>query len=214
MLVQAMTEEEILREIRNDRSNCLNYIEKIINKYRRQALKSSNFPMKFPPIEYTTKNRNKCLIYFKAFCKKDANGLYFTIVFPFLKADGIYGIMILPDDRKMGITIYTPHFFKRYKERFLKSDISIYQTMKEFFLNNSVAISRLVSENNMQSTVTDGIVFHNIISEYIYIAKTFVSREMLFTNQIVEDEKMLHKLNIVEEMKRKNKFHLIKKIAA
>lgn len=214
MLVATMNENEILNEVKLDYDNCINYFNSISNKYRRAVIKSSSFPMKFKPVEFVTKRKNKCLVFIEAKSKKDRDNLFITIMFYFNKPDGIHAVMPVPDIYGMNINIYTPHFWKRYKERFIKNQVSTLDAIKIYFNNNPTSTGRTIENGTIQASVQDGIIFLNRINNDISIVKTFVNREQLFENQTLDDSKNTQQLEVINQLKKKYRTNLYFDVAS
>jgi len=202
-----MSYNEIVNEMIEDYSNCSLYIQKISNKYRRAVIKSSKFPVSFKVVEYITKRNNNFLIYLSAHSKRDANSLFRTIVCYYEFNNKIRAIMCTPIEVSPKIIIYTHHFFERYRERFLKSDISIIETIKIYFLKNYANAGFFINDNEIKASCHDGYLFLEEISNDVQIAKTFVTREMLFENQRLEDKFNIDALEELEEMKKLKEFN-------
>ncbi len=197
-----MTVNEIYIELCKEYVFSTIHIEKIKNKYRREVVKSSRFPLRFKPIEITTKRKNRCLIFLDAKTKRDANDLFRTIVFYYQRPEGIYGVMMCPNTTGMVINIYPPHFFLRYRERYLKTELGTVETMKLFFLHNSVISGKFVSENEIQGSIEHGFVFMERLNNHVNIVKTFINKELLFKNQKNDHNDGLLNIQTINEMKK------------
>jgi len=209
MIVPAMTVNEIYTELCQEYEFCTNYINKVKNQYRKEVLKSSRFPLRFKPFEITTKRKNRCLIFLEAKTKRDANNLFRTIVFYYQRPEGIYGVMLCPNLTGMVINIYSPHFFLRYRERFLKTELGALETMKSYFLYNPTTCGKFVTENLIQASVEHGFVFMERLNNHVNIVKTFVNKELLFENQISEYNAGVLEIKKIEELKKLQEFNYL-----
>lgn len=178
MIVASMTDDELLAEVSKDYSSCVNRIEKSLNVYRRAIIKSSKFPIYFNPIEYTSPRNNMFLLFVEGKSKKDATCPFMTFVAYYLKPEGMYAIMVFPSRfNSKKIVIYPPHFFERYKERYLEEDIATLDAMKEYFKFNSANILQFSEGNYYRGSCNHGFVFGEKLGDNINIIKTFITKE-------------------------------------
>ena len=94
------------------------------------------------------------------------------------------------------ILIFPPHFFSRYRERFIKNNnITTQQVIIKYFKNNLIITVKLNNKDKtFMGSCNDGIVFGEYDNELVFI-KTFISRDMLFEKQ----KKMNLKLEKIRE---------------
>lgn len=110
--------------------------------------------------------------------------------------------MNLYRDLLESVYIFDPHVFRRYKERFLKKDLTKVAIMKELLTSMSVCASIVLDENkeeidfnecskdilyNVYSHLDTGALLGDIMITnrgYIVILKTFVPTDMLYQDQI------------------------------
>lgn len=196
MIVPAMSVTEIHNELVKDYDNCISRIDRDFKHYRRAIIKSTKFPMYFKPIDYTTPSRNKFVILVEAESKKNANDLLITLIGYYLRPEGIYAAMIVPSkngDKK--ICIYPPHFFERYKERYLQNDLSALEVIKQYFKINSAITFEVREEAGFRGVCRDGYILGKILSHNILIVKTFVTIKMLKGEQVALRENYAAFLN-------------------
>ena len=206
MIVTSMTDEELLAEVSKDYSSCVNRVKKDFNIYRRAIIKSSKFPIYFKPIEYTSPRNNRFLLFIEAKSKKDSTGPFMTFVTYFLKPEGIYAIMIYPNsNNSKSITIYPPHFFERYKERYLEKDIDTLEAIKEFFKYNSANIIQFTEGTYYRGSCNHGFVFGEKLGENINILKTFITKDMLKGDQNSLNTILNHELVELDNLKKQHK---------
>jgi len=204
MIVPAMSETEIQNELSKDYKSCIARIQKDMNKYRRGIIKASKFPFYFKPIEHTSPSKNNFIIYVDAKSKKDALMPFITIVAYYNRPEGIYAAMIFPVfGGKFKVLIYPPHFFKRYKERYIKEDLSNIMVIKAFFRNNPTYMLQVVEDENFSGSCNQGFVFGKILNPSISIIKTFISTDMLKGDQTSLNEILLNELNDYYESTKK-----------
>ena len=184
MITDKMSDMEIFKEVWSERGAVHGYMERLIPKYRRPIIKSSKFPMYFTPIEFVSRKNNRYLIFFEARNKKDwERGILYTIICLYEKQGGT-NVMMFSTVSK-GIHIYSPHFFSRYRSRFLKDDsISPLDVIKRFFkINPTATISVVEDSDEFYGTCNEGAAFGKITADNVIVLKTFVSFEMLHDSQ-------------------------------
>lgn len=185
MITETMTDFEIYEEVRKEHGLIISYVDRIAPKYRRPILKSNKFPIYFNPIEYETKKGNKYLIFIEARCKKDCNSFLYTIICIYNKS-GLNAVMLNSNNTiASNITIYSPHFFSRYRTRFLKDEkISTLDVIKRYFKINPTAYpSDVEDSNSLALTCNEGVLFGKISDRNVVVVKTYVSFDMLYSSQ-------------------------------
>jgi len=199
MVVPKMTFEEIQNEIYKEISSVIAKVLRFIDDYKKVVLKTSKFPL-IKYYTFTTKNKNTYIAQYiyKKRGKWDDPRFSVHCIFP--KAEGNYLIGL--DLYSRSITIYPPHFFRRYRERIVKDfDMSNDDLIKIFISNTKGSISTAITEDfkaiplNTENGVLENDEIYNLVhvneqgfcfGEYIgrnKIIKTMVSEEMLFDNQ-------------------------------
>lgn len=114
------------------------------------------------------------MIFFEARNKKDwERGILYTIICLYEKQGGT-NVMMFSTVSK-GIHIYSPHFFSRYRSRFLKDDsISPLDVIKRFFkINPTATISVVEDSDEFYGTCNEGAVFGKITADNVIVLKTF-----------------------------------------
>jgi hypothetical protein len=105
----------------------------------------------------------------------------------FTKGRGIYAIsrlsLHLGSEVKNKFQVYTPHFFDRYRERYLKdATIPKLEVVQRFaFGNPQGAVAEIQSEkypNSVWTRCDDGLMLCTKLTDDIYECKTFISFEM------------------------------------
>ena len=97
------------------------------------------------------------------------------------------------------LIVYTPHFFDRYQERFLKdSSLEKSKVMQEFFINNSTAHPvRIGNEKYPDFTFMsskDGVQLGVTLPSGVLEVRTFLSQEQLKNDQIDIDKNNYNEL--------------------
>ena len=195
MIVETMSDKELLAEIDNDFLEIAKFIVDIkyntAYKKRLQWGRPKNGDFIIRINDWKSSNGNAYTYYIRT---KDWNdfkkGLFMvcTVTF-FRRNNAMNAIRILLDgDGDPSIEIFTSHFIDRYNQRFLKQP---YLSRKEVVMkfidrNDHLVIQKLESskyDHNMMTGTNDGYIFGKFEDEQIKVYKTFVTREMLFGNQ-------------------------------
>ncbi len=207
MVTETMTYEEIAQEMINDLQGIVKYKRKERAKILRKKVLSqlnSERLVRIPPYHFHSNSSglNYCLILY-SMGRKDYNARKeaCSIISYFYKDYGLYAFMLL-GTIKPCLAVYTPHFFDRYRERFLKDKtISKVKAMEDFFLYNANAGAVFPKDSKYENAIfargKDGIMLGNRYSELILEFKTFLTFEDLKEGQIdLSDKslKILHKL--------------------
>lgn len=179
MITERTNLSEMIDESMIDYYQLWDALDNITKPYKRLITKSNKFPLYFQPKQWKSKNKNNYLIFFEAQTKKDKDRIIFSIVGLFEKK-GINAFMISNQHK---IYLYPPHFWKRFRERFLMDErITTIDSIKRFFKFNGNVSLNLLDNNMFEGTVSEGVIFGEIV-DGVHIVKTFVSKEMLFDSQ-------------------------------
>lgn len=184
MIVESMTVKDIQIELSKDFDNCKDKVEIECRKIRRTIVKSKKFPIQFEPVEYISPRQNKYLIFLEASSKKNAESPLMTVVALYNRHDGLYAGAISKLYGSIKVSIYTPHFFQRYKERILCENVTTRAAMKLFFRNNNNIVGDISENNDFRASCKEGFVFGETISYTIDIFKTIISNNMLKGSQV------------------------------
>lgn len=185
-----MTPYALRMEMQNDIfENIVPYLNRNYDsKIRRAIIKSTRFPMIFNPIHYfSRKTNNDWFIFYYAIDKRLAEDAACVAVSQVQTNEGtyVYEYVVAGEHN---IYILPPHFFSRYRSRFLKDDaISKQELINQFIKNSYIGILHITSTGQERCAVSfqDGYAIGDIISrkERIYIFKTFISKDLLREDQ-------------------------------
>lgn len=212
MILSTMTYEEIYREIRNDFRDVLDYYNKTLKpKVCKEALKCPQNLYPWRKFDYYTHPKSKNKYVFFSIVKKHSLWKEPEPTL-FCEYEGKYGEEIITaaigKDRRtfqptLILSVFQPHFFQRYLERFLKSNEFEFDKIAIFLARNAGAIqisSEAVSAkellkdepgyNNTALLNLDGLCLGKVSIENhnIIIYKTFIPFDELFWKQ---NEKVL-----------------------
>lgn len=203
-----MKDKEIADECRKDYLNIAYKIASIEKKYWRVIVKKPNASFVFKPIEYTSLRKNKYIIMLNSAGKKDLrlHGVLYNAFLIYRKKESIYVVL-----SKLGTpcSILTSHLFDRYRERFFK-DMTIpkMEVIKSYIYNNYMFYSDIGPDNVVYGTVNDGINLGESYPKDNYVVyKTFVSRELLFSDQLISSE--FHNEKLYEALKNRKQQDLV-----
>lgn len=185
-----MTPYALRMEMQNDIfENIVPYLNRNYDsKIRRAIIKSTRFPMIFNPIHYfSRKTNNDWFIFYYAVDKKLAEDAACIAVTQVQTDEGtyVYEYVVAGDHN---IHIFPPHFFSRYRSRFLKDDsLGKQELINQFIKNSYIGIMHITPTGQEKCALSfqDGYAIGDIISrkEHIYMLKTFISKDMLKEDQ-------------------------------
>lgn len=197
MIVPAMTTQEIYSQLFSELPIKQDKLDVYKKEFSRKVLKASKFP--FTKLyDFTTLKKNQFIFSFTALTRAQAEKPIASLYGIYTRPEGKYLAEINPPLGEM--TIYPPHYFKRYRERILKNnDLSNEKLIRSFIQNSWGFIAAAVNkeleavyqsfEANHQNEVFgfagatyDGYCFGERQGK-INIMKTIISDDMLFNDQ-------------------------------
>lgn len=158
------------------------------NKIRRAIIKSTRLPMMFNPIHYFSRaTNNDWRIFYYAINKKLAEDAACVAVSEVETEEGTYVYEYVVAGH-YNIYVFPPHFFSRYRSRFLKDADVGKQEMIDRYIKSSylgIMLTLGVGQEKCAISFQDGYAIGDIISrqERIYMFKTFISKELLRKDQ-------------------------------
>ncbi len=198
MIVPAMTVQEIHRELFEDLQNLRTKLEYCRSDFRRAALKTNRYPYSKSYDCRTNGKRNLFVATMTAFKRSGGKKPFANVVGIYVRPEGTYAASLSPDIND--VSIYPPHFFKRYRERIVKDDsISNEDIIKRYFEKELGFIGVVADENfelvyhcfenddkedkiSFVAASTEGYCFGERQGN-VNIVKTIMSEDMLFDNQ-------------------------------
>lgn len=206
MIIPTMTEAEIVAELDKDYRNAFRYSDHVDKKFRRRVIKSTRFPVRMCH-EYVSPRKNHWLLLFEARSKKEIlDNSRIALVCVFETAKGTFAAMGTFTGGKMHYVFYLPHFFSRYRSRFLQSDVNTKDLIARFFTENYsyvYGINEVKLDNNtvmkeVHGSTKEGVALGYISAEGNVLFKTFITYEMLKGEQIAkftENEKIRQEIH-------------------
>jgi hypothetical protein len=198
MIVPSMTVKEIHDEIFRDLKDLGDKVEDCKKNFERVVLKSSRYPV-VKSYKCQTVRKNILIITFTARKRSERRKPILGFYGIYSRIEGRYAVALTIGPEKI-ISVYPPHFFKRYRERILKDDsISNEEVINTYFKNSWGFTATVVNEQyesvyqSIEDTdVNDKVSFVAATSDgycfgekqgSINVIKTVISEEMLFENQ-------------------------------
>lgn len=195
MIVPTMTDLEIIAEIEKDYPEVYALTKKLdkspVYKKRLQWGKPKDGMFTFIKENWKTCRGNVYTIIFSAADWSELKKLGFRYcVFTYLQRNNSLNAIrtIVFGDGDMGIEILTSHFIDRYNQRFLKQPfLPRKELFLEFLKRNPQSVFHNLNSSKYDygtmAAVHDGYIFGKQEHDKVIIAKTFLSRDMLFGEQ-------------------------------
>ena len=195
VIVDSMTNEEVLDLLIDDLDFLQHKIDDNLKRYQQMVKNSVKKERVFyQPLNYkSARGFHYMLQFFKRADddpEKDKLGMIYYVWF--IKNHGIYAVFLsrlsLYGYARWRYTVYTPHFFDRYRERFLKdTSISkpdvIYRFIRGNLKMTSVGHPSEKYPNCVWMACSDGLILCNHLNGYNQEAKTFITYEMAGIDQ-------------------------------
>ena len=195
VIVDSMTNDEIVELLRDDFVFLQHKINENLKKYKQMVKNSvKKERVYYKPLNYkSAKGFHYMLQFFKrADDEPDKDKLGMIYYVWFIKNRGTYAVTLsrlsLYGHAEWHYTIYTPHFFDRYRERFLKDmSISKPDVIYRFIRGNlKMSSSGNPSEkypNGIWVACCDGLCLCNHLNSINQEAKTFITYDMAGVDQ-------------------------------
>ncbi|QNN42386.1 hypothetical protein [Pedobacter roseus] len=198
MIVHSMTFTEIQNELYNDLPTLKNKILYCQKEFKRRVLKASRYPFAYSYDCYTRIKKNHFILTFTAMKRSGKKNPLVGVYGLYTRAEGVYAVALAIEEEF--ITIFSPHFFKRYRERIAKDFLaSAGDLIKRYFATHRGFSYAVLSEDmkavyrSLENKIDDGSDCFVCVTTAgycfgerqgnIYIMKTIVSEDMLFENQ-------------------------------
>ena len=197
MIVYSMSPEEIRQHLEDKWKEKKAWVVSCRKNFRRLVLKSFKFPID-KLYERSNKDGMSFFVHCFALSKRNADNPIVTLYCIFDLSEGKYAASVSYE----GIMhLYPPHFFRRYRERIVKSDeFSTLELIKHFFAHNEGGC--MITQINVEyesipmkydefihgehinvAGVNDyGYIFGEINGK-MQIMKTIISKDMIYDNQ-------------------------------
>ena len=184
MVLDPATDIEKRQDIQKDRRDLIDFFETILQRadYRRKVKKATHFPFVYIAT-FKSRRGNRYKVIVTPTDKK--SGLTNPILSVYTSLDTKEGTYILRYDWVLDhVSIFTPHFFRRYRERFLKDEaLSSEEVRDKFLLRNQNLSSGNGKVAEDIGTCRDGYIYIRRKDINTNVCVTFVSPEMLTDEQ-------------------------------
>ena len=198
MIVPSMTVQDIHKEVFEDIKNLRSKLDECRKDFKKVVLKSCRYPLtKFYDCK-TKEKKNLFIVTFTAIKRSDWKKPILSIYGIYPRPEGKYAVAMTLNMNI--ISIYPPHFFKRYRERIVKDEsISNEDIIRQYFKNDWGYTGAVVNEDFESvyhcfenDNKNDKISFVAATSQgycfgekqgNVNIIKTIISENMLFENQ-------------------------------
>lgn len=197
MIVETMTDLELLDEVRKDYDEiidyCLSLCQNSVYKKRMQWGRPKGGKFVIRTNDWKSSRGNLYNLVIKTSGWNDfKKGIFDTTTTTFFKRNKAQNAIRLMFNEKgdIGIEIFTSHFIDRYNQRFLHQPfLSRKEALQLYMDKNGTSIIKSLDsskyEYNVMVATNEGYSFGKFEND-ILLHKTFVSRDMLFGNQFDE----------------------------
>ncbi len=135
MIVPSMTAQEIHKEVMEDIKTLGNKVDRCRDDFRKTVLRSSRYPVSKSYDCKTQEKKNLFIVELIAPKRSFYDKPILSIHGIYSRPEGKYAVA--PSIDKNLISIYPPHFFKRYRERIVKdTSLSNEEIIRRYFKND------------------------------------------------------------------------------
>lgn len=197
MLTKTQTDIEKRDELHKDRGELLRQSLAITQRadYIRACKKAKSFPFDYMA-HYKSRSGNRyTIIVTPTDRKKGSSNPLFSYYTTLETDEGRY--MLRYDMVTNHVNIFTPHFFKRYRERLLKSSTASAEEVITTFARRNPNTAQTMGGDI--KTCNEGYILGKGIDKDVSVCVTFLSFDMLKGQQVETSEKLLEIINQHEE---------------
>ncbi len=198
MIVPSMTVQEIHKEVFEDIKNLRSKLDLYRKDFKKTVLKGSRYPLMRSYDCKTSEKNNLFIVDFTALKRSNWKKPILSIYGIYSRPEGKYAVALTLDMNI--ISIYPPHFFKRYRDRIVKDEsISNEDIIRQYFKNDWGFMGAVVNEDfeaifhcfesdnkndkvSFVAATSQGYCFGEKQGN-VNIIKTIISEDMLFENQ-------------------------------
>ncbi len=198
MIVPSMTVHEIHNEVFKDLKNLQRKLNECKKDFKKAVLNRSRYPFTKSYDCKTKEKKNLFIADFTALKRSSWKRPILSIYGIYSRPEGKYAFSVTVEMNIL--SIYPPHFFKRYRERIVKDEaISDELIIRQYFKNDWGFIGAVVNENfesvyhcfesddkndkvSFVAATSQGYCFGEKQGD-VNIIKTIISETMLFENQ-------------------------------
>lgn len=190
MITKYHTDIEKRDELFKDRFEIMEYANKVVSE-RKEYIRGYKTAKRFPyyySTHYKSRTGNRYTVTLTATDKKKGGSNPILSFYTTMDTEeGKY--MFRYDIINNVITMFTPHFFKRYRERFLNNENLSVDRIIELFDRNNIAKAKTDEEGVWIGS--DGYFMGKSVADGLDICVTYVSFRMLREDQLDRTEQGL-----------------------
>lgn len=205
MIVETMTDSDIVQQMDLDMPEVKKKAadKLVVIGFRRQIIKATTFPISASPFVVATSLRNRWLVILRARSRKEKNRPtldHSTFVCLATFQEGVYAFvyssLFTPgkEHKNVGLSIFKPHFFARYKLRYELNETGIDLIGRYFVRNNSLyrdfqlpyTDEAPMIGRKVYGTSEQGIALGEVKSDTAILFRTYISYDMMYDGQIPE----------------------------
>lgn len=198
MIVPSMTVKDIHDELFKDVNSLRDKVENCRKDFKKTVLRSSRYPLTKSYDCKTKEKRNDFVIGFTALKRSNWKAPIIYLYGLYSRPEGKYAASLTLDMKV--ISIYPPHFFKRYRERIIKDDSISNEDIIRFYFKNDWGFSGAIINKDFESVLhcfesdseidivnfvaatSQGFCFGDKQGD-VFIFKTIITEDMLFDDQ-------------------------------
>ena len=184
MVLDTFSDIEARQELLKDRQGLIGFIPSILERadYRRRVKKATRFPFNYTATFKSSRGNKYKVILTPTDKKKGAANPLLSVFTSLDKKEGTY--ILRYDMATEHVSIFTPHFFKRYRERFIKDEaLSSEEVRDKFLLRNFNITVNSKTEKETVGTCLDGYIFIRNKDKNTSVCVTYVSPDLLTDEQ-------------------------------
>lgn len=180
-----MTHEEVMKEILYDFTIANRKGDYIIDKLRRELIKSKKYPF-LKIYDYVSPSKNKWLLIVEIFSKKEGSVICINYHYTDI---GLRAGYCMNNEDNNKVAFFNGHLFSRYAERKKLNIISPIDKMKSYFLSNpNLMLGKRMDlkDDEVYKTmgiVNDGMIFGKRITPDLAIFNTYISPDLMTKEQ-------------------------------
>lgn len=188
VIVDTLELPEIVEIVKGERSRIIGKISPLSGKYNRTIIqRRPKDRLDLPPIVWSGKSgiRYHFLPFIRNYSDYKKGGLSFSLFGDFYYRNGLFSVFAV--NNLSDWLLFSPHFFERYRERYLKSERdTASETMERFFRINDISKVE-ETEKGIFATTIEGVSLGEKTGSLKFF-KTFISSDLLKGEQIYARE--------------------------
>lgn len=184
MVIGTFSDIEARQELQKDKWELIRFPRSVTERadYIRRVKKATRFPFNYIATFKSSRGNRYKVILTPTDKKKGAANPLLSVFTSLDKKEGTY--ILRYDMVTEHVSIFTPHFFKRYRERFLKDEALSSEEVRDKFLlrNFNITVKDKMADETV-GTCLDGYIFIRNKDRNTSVNVTFYSPDMLTEEQ-------------------------------